>query len=105
MSHASGSASGSGELGLKDNVSRMGDNVQQIKEDFSGLAKSAGATAKSGVAAAKDTIQQGLSTAKEKGAQATEAVRDHITEHPLAAVGIAAGVGFLLGMLVCRPRN
>ena len=102
MSHA---ASSSGEHGLKDNVARLGENVQQFKEDFSGLAKTASSTAKSGVAAAKDTLKQGLDAARDKGAEATEAVRGQITSNPFAAVGIAAGVGFLLGMLVSRSRS
>ncbi|MGH7133631.1 MAG: DUF883 family protein [Phycisphaerales bacterium] len=98
MSSATSSTSGPSDLGLKDNVRRLGDDVQQLKQDLAG-------TARSGAAAAKDTLKQGLSTAKEKGAEATEAVRGHITSNPFAAVGIAAGVGFLLGMLVSRSRS
>lgn len=98
MSTAGTPSTAMNDSGLKDNVRRLGEDVHQLKQDLAG-------TARSGAAAARDTIKQGLSTAKEKGAEATDAVRGHITEHPLAAVGIAAGVGFLLGMLVCRSRN
>lgn len=38
-------------------------------------------------------------TAKER---AVEGSRDWIREHPLAAIGIAAGVGFLIGLVVGR---
>lgn len=47
-----------------------------------------------GVGDAEDSIREGL-------VQAEETVR----KHPLAALGVAAGVGFLVGVLVSRGRE
>jgi ElaB/YqjD/DUF883 family membrane-anchored ribosome-binding protein len=47
-----------------------------------------------GVGDAEDSIREGL-------VQAEETVR----KHPLAALGVAAGVGFLVGVIVSRGRE
>ena len=38
----------------------------------------------------------------EKGKQAARVTDDYVHEHPWAAIGIAAGVGVLVGLLVNR---
>ena len=38
-------------------------------------------------------------TARERAVQGT---RDWVKEHPFAAIGVAAGVGFVIGLLVGR---
>ncbi|GEM_PF-4125597 len=35
---------------------------------------------------------------------ATESLRDVVVRHPLASIGIAAGVGLLIGAIFIRPR-
>lgn len=46
-----------------------------------------------------DTVQQNV---REQGKAAVDATEDYLGEHPWQAVGVAAGVGFLLGLLVGR---
>lgn len=48
----------------------------------------------SGVGDAEESVRDGL-------VQAEETIR----KHPLAALGVAAGVGFLVGVLVSRGRE
>ncbi len=55
---------------------------------------------------AKEGIVEGASSAGRKieqsGRHARASVAKGVHEHPLAAVGIAAGLGFVLGMIVRR---
>ncbi len=46
----------------------------------------------------RDTAQKALKMAKERCVQCDEAIH----EHPYVAVGVAAGVGLLLGALISR---
>lgn len=65
------------------------------------------------VAAARERMQASLADAKAKLAEAERAVLDrtkqaaratdeYVHEHPWAAVGVAAAVGLVLGMLISR---
>jgi len=53
---------------------------------------------------AAENVAEGVSTARHKigqtGRDARATVTDTVLEHPLAAVGVAAGFGFLLGMIM-----
>lgn len=54
-------------------------------------------------ATAKESIVEGVGSAGRKieqtGRDARASVTDAVLKHPLAAVGIAAGLGFVLGMI------
>jgi ElaB/YqjD/DUF883 family membrane-anchored ribosome-binding protein len=56
-----------------------------------------------------DTLQQAKTTltrleedALERGKQAAQTTNQYVHEHPWTSVGVAAGIGLLLGMLVAR---
>lgn len=57
-------------------------------------------------ASAADDVKDGLGAARRQalksGRDAREGVVDAVTEHPLTAIGIAGGVGYLLGILTRR---
>ena len=65
------------------------------------------------VAVAREKIQQSLDRAKvklaeaedvviDKTKQAARATDDYVQEHPWKAVGVAAGIGLLVGLLIGR---
>lgn len=67
------------------------------------------------VAVARERIEENLVVAKErllvaeravleKGKQAATATDEYVHDNPWQAVGIAAGVGMLIGMLISRGR-
>lgn len=67
------------------------------------------------VAVARERIQESLVAAKErliaaehavveKTRQAAKATDEYVHENPWKSVGIAAGVGLLIGMLISRSR-
>lgn len=49
----------------------------------------------------RDTANKALEMAKDRAAQADEAIQTH----PYVAIGIAAGVGLLVGALLTRNHN
>lgn len=67
------------------------------------------------VSSARERIQESLSTAKErlmsaeqaivtKTKQAAKVTDDYVHENPWKSVGIAAGAGLIIGMLISRSR-
>ena len=51
---------------------------------------------------AEERLRDGTQVASDRSREMVEQVRDYVLEHPLAAIGIAAGVGFVFGVLM-RP--
>ena len=82
-----------GELSAKEGK-EIRDNVENLKKDFSALAKSVKAEAADRLGKAKDKYLGGSC--------------EWSKEHPAASVGIVAGiaacVGFIIGLLVGRNR-
>jgi ElaB/YqjD/DUF883 family membrane-anchored ribosome-binding protein len=71
-----------------------GDSSRDVIGEIGEVAERVVQALSSGVEDAEDSLRDGL-------VQAEETVR----QHPLAALGVAAGVGFLVGVLVSRSRE
>jgi ElaB/YqjD/DUF883 family membrane-anchored ribosome-binding protein len=81
--------------------------------DTEELLKATAGQAGEKIATARERIQASLAVYKEKLIDAEEAMMErtkeaaratdeYVHDHPWQAVGVAAGVGFLLGMLIAR---
>lgn len=53
---------------------------------------------------AKDLLKDSENSLRDQGQAARQATEDYLHEHPWQSLGIAAGVGFLLGLLT-SPRH
>ncbi|WP_271411766.1 DUF883 family protein [Pseudomonas sp. Q1-7] len=51
---------------------------------------------------ARDTLRDTEQHLRERGQAAVQATEGYVQEHPWQSVGLAAGVGFLLGLLAAR---
>jgi ElaB/YqjD/DUF883 family membrane-anchored ribosome-binding protein len=80
---------------MNDDISQLRDDLAQLRKDVAILAEDLLGTAKSGASAA-------AAAAKKRGAEVAEALEDQIQEHPLSAVGVAFGVGLLVGAILRR---
>ena len=82
-----------------DEIKSLRADISALKSDLSQLLSDAGATAgtfaQEGRATGKAAAQKATAKGEEVGHKAQDLVRDH----PLAAVGVAMGVGALIGML------
>ena len=83
--------------------------------DSEDLLKATASQAGEKVSAARERIQDSLNAAKarlaeaeeamlEKTRQAARATDEYVHDNPWRAVGIAAGVGLVVGMLISRGR-
>lgn len=94
---------------------KLMQDLRVVVTDAEELLRATAGQAGEKVAAARDRIQENLATAKErlvaaeqavaaKARQAAKATDDYVHENPWKAVGIAAGAGLIVGMLISRGR-
>jgi ElaB/YqjD/DUF883 family membrane-anchored ribosome-binding protein len=103
--------------GAKDEVSKekLMQDLRLVVSDAEELLRATASQAGEKVSAARERIQENLAGAKERlaaaqqnvAAKTKEAARvtdEYVHENPWKAVGIAAGVGLVVGMLISRGR-
>lgn len=87
--------------------------LDTLKGDIADLAKLVSQMGSAQAGMAKNTVQEQLNSAREAGAAHMEDAKaqaqklgaeanDFVVRQPAAALGIAAGIGFLVGMLGTR---
>lgn len=84
-----------GNRGFQAELNTLREDLSQLRQDMSSMASDMFGVAREGVGGA-------VKNAKEKGAELAEALEEQVQEHPLATVGIAFGVGLLVGALLRR---
>jgi ElaB/YqjD/DUF883 family membrane-anchored ribosome-binding protein len=88
-------------------------DLKVVVADAEELLRATASQAGEKVTAARERIQASLASAKvklteaerallEKTKEAAKATDEYVHDHPWTAVGIAAGVGFVLGILIGR---
>ena len=88
-------------------------DLKVVVADAEELLRATASQAGEKVVAARERIQASLATAKvklaeaervalEQAKKAAKATDEYVHEHPWHAVGIAAGIGFILGLLISR---
>jgi len=88
-------------------------DLRVVVADAEELLRATAGQAGEKVAVARERIQESLATAKarldvaqeellERTKQAARATDEYVHENPWRAVGIAAGVGVIIGMLIAR---
>jgi ElaB/YqjD/DUF883 family membrane-anchored ribosome-binding protein len=94
---------------------KLMQDLQVVVSDAEELLKATASQAGEKVSAARERIQDSLTAAKarlaeaeeamlEKTRQAARATDEYVHDNPWRAVGIAAGVGLVVGMLISRGR-
>lgn len=94
---------------------KLMQDLQLVVSDAEELLRATAGQAGEKVSAARERIQESLSVARarlgdaqeamiEKTKQAARATDEYVHDNPWYAVGIAAGVGLVVGMLISRGR-
>jgi ElaB/YqjD/DUF883 family membrane-anchored ribosome-binding protein len=105
MSEISTTTSDSGEAIPSDRASdaqALKEKVHAVKQATADLAGEAKRYASHRVSEASDTAGQWVDTAKSKVVDYNEMVVDYVQRNPYKAVAIAAGMGFLAGLILKR---
>jgi ElaB/YqjD/DUF883 family membrane-anchored ribosome-binding protein len=102
MSQIANSQSGADDPASTGAVAR---GVSNIRDDLEVLAADAKDTAMASIVEVKSVAARAVSAAKDKGAHAVKAASSTIAENPVKSLGIAFGVGVVLGMVLLRPRD
>lgn len=76
---------------LQSSADLAGAEADQMREQINSSLK----RAREAIYSTKDTV-------RDQSKAAADATEEYVNEHPWQAVGIAAGIGFLLGLLVSR---
>lgn len=63
---------------------------------------SARARAEDSIRAAREALAEAGEAAVERGREAAESADEYVHEHPWTAIGIAAGVGLVIGLMLSR---
>ena len=104
-------------MGAEGEVSRekLMQDLRIVVSDAEELLRATAGQAGEKVSAIRERIQENLAAAKERLAaaqesivvktkQAAKATDEYVHENPWKAVGIAAGAGLVVGMLISRSR-
>lgn len=91
---------------VKNDISALADQISDVLEAFKGDARK---QAKRAYKQARSEVDSVMSDVSKRGSEALDAAQDYagtleesledaITQRPLAAVGLAVGLGFLIGV-------
>jgi ElaB/YqjD/DUF883 family membrane-anchored ribosome-binding protein len=98
---------------LKDNQTRLNRDVRAVVDDAEALLRHAVRDAGEGYDDARSRLERSLRNARtelegvehallDNARKAKQATDEYVHQHPWQSVGIGAGVGLLLGMLISR---
>ena len=96
-------------MATRDNLQEGGDmatHANRLKEDAANLAGATGAELRRSMTAAAETLgdaaRRMMDTTRNASRDGLERVSHQVEERPISSIAIAAGVGFLIGMLMRR---
>lgn len=89
---------------FRSGLHKVGQGVAEVKSDLSDLARDAASTAKAGVQEVASGVERSVRVGKKNVSQAMENMGGCIAEKPWTAVGVALGVGAVIGF-VCLGRT
>lgn len=89
---------------LEEQIENLRNELSGLTETVSGLAQKSGQTALSTAKDARDTVVDRAETAALYGMEAHDLARDTLRNRPIATLGAAVGVGFVIGAIAGRRQ-
>ncbi|HEX2837452.1 MAG TPA: hypothetical protein VHN77_04930 [Phycisphaerales bacterium] len=90
---------------FKDGVEKVGERMGAVKHSITNLAHDAVSTARVGASEVATDIKQGLQAGRKSAARALDGLSECAADNPLTTMGIALGVGVVIGYLVRGSRS
>lgn len=96
-------------MATRDTFTESGDmatQAERLKEDAANLAGATGAEMRRSMTAAAETLAEAarrlMDTTRAASREGLDKVSHQVEERPISSIAIAAGIGFLIGMLMRR---
>lgn len=94
-----------GEQNVTDNLHSVTEDAENfVRETSTGLSEKA-REARARLAASLASARAGLTKLNEKAVQGAKATDRVIRDNPYQSIGVAFGIGILIGVLVTRGRD
>lgn len=101
---ANGSAATMGGSSMQPVVERVAERAHRVVDELAGRAAPAVDRLRSTVTEAKDSMGRRMEDLSHTREEWMDSARESVRRNPLAAVGLAAAVGFLLARLTSHER-
>jgi len=88
--------------GIKDNLQNLADDTRALLNATADATSEGMVEARNRLASALDAAKDYCSVAQQKAVNTAKAADKVVREHPYQAIGIAFGVGALVGFLLSR---
>jgi ElaB/YqjD/DUF883 family membrane-anchored ribosome-binding protein len=89
---------------FKQDVHGLGEGVHALKVDVNNLGRGAVDAVRSGASELRRGVKHAVDGARDAVTNSAGSVRGVIARNPVASVGIAAGVGVVIGLILRRTR-
>ncbi|HSM13051.1 MAG TPA: DUF883 C-terminal domain-containing protein [Thermoanaerobaculia bacterium] len=90
---------------LEEVAGKMGDTARRTRREIRRRAEKLGTSAREGYDRAVDGMRKGYEKVRKDAGELTEDVNAYVRENPGKSILIAAGAGFLLGILIRGRRR
>ncbi len=100
-----GYQSGSGKREATAVAQNAESALRDVGSEFREGTAQAVDAAKEALSRTKESVKQRVAKAQEQATGAVNSFKDHVSDNPLVSIGIAAGVGVIIGVLIARPRS
>lgn len=89
---------------LKSRADDVLNDFAELKKDMSKLADAATKAVRREVRSAKEQLVDARHSLEERAQGSIETVTENVRERPFASIGLAAGVGLVIGLLLSARR-
>lgn len=84
---------------------QMAEHAKQLSDDIGKMVQQGGGVARAKASEMKEMARQRLEEARHQVRQTGNQLNEKVQRNPWAAVGIAAAIGFLMGLMMTRKRR
>ncbi len=88
------------DAALQDDVAALKADMAQLRSDLRAVSHDLVDAARAGATLAKDSVGAAVESAMDQGKARVQTLEHEIKEKPLLSVGIALGIGLLLGSML-----
>lgn len=90
--------------GMKENMEDIADDASTFLHSATGMTQDELGEARERLSQMLDQVRDAYEAVQEKAVEYTKATDKAIRRNPYPAIGIAAGIGILVGFLITRRR-